>query len=365
MARTTEVTRTTRGALSGDEAEALFATVDETGHSNEERARSQHTLRTQIGKSVEVDPLAGEDPSGANTDQLITRSAIIFVSFFLVVVVLMQVGWGYVRRVTTTTLAEDASIRSLVSAMTMGVEWGGGFTQFPSEYTVHEADENTHRIEVTVIDSESSSELEVFSTAQVQASALAVNALLNPNIDTVVYHVKVRRDDHGHFQKARFFGFLRPTGASMPFMTFIWTKSAGDEGVRFNCSIAGMDNETQQRLHDTITSKSTPATLISYVIGDNAAVVAEHVLTSAKDDEQLGQRLNELADAADVARAEAEAKAQAEAEAAAAAEAETAAAEDESEAQADAADEASAGAAGEAPTEGEAAAEADAAATGE
>ena len=324
MARTTEVTRTTRGALSGDEAEALFATVDETGHSNEERARVQHTLRTLIGASVEVDPLSNEDPSGANTDRLITRSAILFVSFFLVVVVVMQVGWGYVRRVTTTTLTEDASIRSLVSAMTMGVEWGGGFTQFPSEYTVHEADENTHRIEVTVVDSESSSELEVFSTAQVQASALAVNALLNPNIDTVVYHVKVRRDDSGHFQKARFFGFLRPTGASTPFMTFIWTKSTDDSGVRFNCSIAGVDNETERRLHDTITSKSTPGTIISYVIGDNAAVVAENVLSSAKNDAQVGENLRLLAEAADEARAaaEAEAAAQAEAEAQAQAQAE-------------------------------------------
>ena len=315
MARTTEVTRTTRGALSGDEAEALFATVDETGHSDRERARVRH-------ESAPFDPLAGGDPSGANTDRIITRSAIVFVSFFLVIVVLYQVGWGYVRRVTTTTLAEDASITSVVYALTMGVEWGGGFTQFPSEYTVNEADESSHRIEVTVTDSESSSELEAFSTAQVQASALAVNALLNPNIDTVVYHVKVRRDDSGRFQKTRFFGYFRPTGATTPFMTFIWTKTATDDGVSFNCEIAGVDNETQERLHDAITSKSTPGNIISNVIGNNAAVVAERVLTTAKDEARLAERLQALADAADAARDEAEAQAAAEAEAAAAAQAE-------------------------------------------
>ena len=324
MARSVEVTRTSRGALSGDEAEALFATVDETGHTNEEKARHQHSRRVEQGESVIVDPLAGEDPAGDKTDSIITRSAIAFVSVFLVLVVLAQVGWGYVRRVTTTTLAEDASIRSVVSALTMGVEWGGGFTQFPSEYTVHEADENSHRIEVTVTDSESSSELEAFSTAQVQASALAVNALLNPNVDTVVYHVKVRRDSQGHFQRARFFGFLRPTGASTPFMTFIWTKSVDDDGVSFNCAIAGVDNETQQRLHDTITSKSTPGTLISYVIGDNAALVAENVLTSAKNDAQVRERLEALAEAADEKRA------------AALAEAEAALAEEQAQAEADA-----------------------------
>ena len=320
MAKSIEVTRTTRGALSGDEAEDLFSTVDETGHTNEERAKKQHSRRREKGTSVEVDPLAGEDPSGADTDRLITRSAIIFVSVFLVAVVLAQVGWGYVRRVTTTTLAEDASMRSVVSALTMGVEWGGGFTQFPSEFTVQEADENPHRIEVTVTDSASSSELDAFSTAQVQASALSVNALLNPNIDTVIYHVKVRRDDAGRFQKARFFGFLRPTGAASPFMTFVWTKTTAESGVRFDCAITGMDQQTQQSLHDTITSKSTPATIISYVVGDNGALVAKNVLSAATDNDSIAADTTTMADAAaraaeERARAEAEAQAQAEADA--------------------------------------------------
>ncbi|MDI9589892.1 MAG: hypothetical protein QM302_02430 [Acidobacteriota bacterium] len=294
MARSVKVTRTTRGALSGDEAKELFSVVDETGHTNEETARRQHSRRKEKGASVEVDPLAGEDPSGADTDRVITRSAILFVSVFLVAVVLLQVGWGYVRRVTTSTLAEDTSIRSVVSALNMGVEWGGGFTQFPSEFTVQEADEHTHRIEVTVTDTSSSSELDAFATAQVQASALSVNALLNPNIDTVVYHVKVRRAQDGHFQRTTFFGYLRPTGATSPFVTFVWKKSTDEDGVRFDCAITGMDNATQERLHDAITSKSTPAVIINYVIGDNGDVVAENVLGAAQDDEALGAAADEL-----------------------------------------------------------------------
>ena len=313
MAKSVEVTRTTRGALSGDEAESLFAEVDETGHPNKERAKKQHSRRAEKGASVDVDPLAGEDPSGADTDRVITRTAVIFVSLFLAIVVLAQVGWGYVRRVTTATLAEDASMRSLVSALGMGVEWGGGFTQFPSEFTVQEADENTHRIEVTVTDSDSSSELEAFATAQVQASALSVNALLNPNIDTVVYHVKVRRDDEGRFQKSTFFGFLRPTGATTPFMTFVWTKTTAEDGVVFDCSITGVDSMTQERLHDAITSKSTPATIINYVIGDSAEEVAQNVLDAATDDELLSTDAAAMAEAAEQSRRERE---QVEAEAA-------------------------------------------------
>lgn len=324
MARTTEVTRTTRGALSGDEAEELFTAVDETGHTNEERARKQHLRRREVGTSVEVDPLAGEDPSGADTDRVITRTAAIFVTVSLLAVVLLQVGWGYVRRVTTSTLAEDAGMRSVVSALTMGVEWGGGFTQFPSEFTVQEADENTHRIEVTVTDTSSSSELEAFATAQVQASALSVNALLNPNIDTVIYHVRVRCDEEGHYQRTRFFGFFRPTGTPTPFITYVWTKTDTEEGVRFDCAITGMDTKTQTRLHDAITSKSTPATIINYVIGDNGEKVAKNVLSAAQDTEAVPDTVQQLTDEADRKRAELEAaeaeKAAAEAEAEKAAE---------------------------------------------
>ncbi|MBQ1840103.1 MAG: hypothetical protein II128_02060, partial [Atopobiaceae bacterium] len=133
MARTTEVTRTTRGALSGDEAEELFTAVDETGHTNEERARKQHLRSREVGTSVEVDPLAGEDPSGADTDRVITRTAAIFVTVSLLAVVLLQVGWGYVRRVTTSTLAEDAGMRSVVSALTM-VSAFGAFDAVKPEY---------------------------------------------------------------------------------------------------------------------------------------------------------------------------------------------------------------------------------------
>ncbi len=305
MARGVEVKRTARKAISAEEAEKLFETVDETGHANAGKAQAQHSHRLKTGESIGIDPLSGEDPSGANTDRIITRSAIIFVSFFLVLVVFIQVGWGYVRRVTTTTLAENASRYTVVSALNMGVEWGGGFTQFPSEFTVQEADEHTHRIEITVTDSASSSELEAFATAQVQASALSVNALLNPNIDTVTYHVRVRRDASGHFQKSTFFGFLRPTGAATPFMTFVWTKTTAEDGVRFDCSITGVDSETQERLRKVITSKSTPAAIINYVIGDNGAAVAENVLNAVEDDEAIAEQVNAMLDAVAQAAAQA------------------------------------------------------------
>ena len=314
MAKSVKVTRTMRGALTSEEAERLFATVDETGHSNEERAKKQRSRRARGDAGVEVDPLSGNDPSGADTDRVITRSAMLFIAFFAVVIVLTQVGWGYVRRVTTATLAEDASIHSLVQSLGMGVEWGGGFTQFPSEFTVQEADENTHRIEVSVVDADSSSELEAFATAQVQASALSVNALLNPNIDTVIYHVKVRRDEEGHFLKSRFFGFVRPTGATTPFMTFVWTKATDEDGVRFDCAITGVDAATQESLHDAITSKSTPAAIINYVIGDSEELIAKRVIEATQSNDSMATGVAEMTD--EVARRKAEEEAAAAAAAA-------------------------------------------------
>ena len=328
-AKRVEGPRKTRGALTGDEAERLLSTVDETGHSNEERARKQRLRREQGTAGVEIDPLSGKDPSGADTDRIITRYAMIFVAVFVAAIVLVQVGWGYVRRVTTATLAEDASMRSVVRSLGMGVEWGGGFTQFPAEFTVQEADERTHRIEVSVTDADSSSELEAFATSQVQATALSVNALLNPNIDTVVYHVKVRRDAEGHFLKSRFFGFVRPTGAASPFMTFVWTKTTAEDGVRFDCSITGVDAATQESLHDAITSKSTPAALINYVMGDNDEEIAQHVMDATQGNEGIAEGVQEMLD--EVAQRKAEEEARRAAEEAAQKEAEEAKTEEAAE----------------------------------
>lgn len=268
MPKTTEVTRRTKNALTAEQAEELFTTVDETGHTDAERARIQRKRRKEKGHGVEIDPLAGEDPSGSDVDTHITRTAVGFVLVFLVLVTAIQVGWGYVRRVRTASLADDASVRSVVSAMSIGVEWGDGFTQFPAEFTVQEADENTHRIEVSVVNTTASDDLDCFASSQIQAAAFSVNALLNPDINTVIYHVNVRRDESGKFQRSQFFDFLSPTGPTEPFATFIWTKAATEDGVRFNSVITGVDSETQEKLRSSVTSKSTPEKVISYVMGD-------------------------------------------------------------------------------------------------
>lgn len=250
--------RVQRGALSADEAEQLFSTVDHTGHSDEERARRQRAHRKEKGVSLEVDPLSGEDPSGSDVNKVITRTAVTFVLVFLVLIVSAQVVFGIVRRMNTANLAETASVRSVAEALRGGVEWGDGFTQFPEDFSVQEADENTGRIEVTVVDSTSSSALECLSASQVQATALSVNALLNPSIDTVVYHVNVHVDENGNMQKSGLFGFLKPTGGVTPFMTFVWRKTQSATGVNFSCTITGIDETVQEELRGQVTTSFTP-----------------------------------------------------------------------------------------------------------
>ena len=212
MAKKYEIARIQKGALNADEAEALFAKVDETGHTDEERARRERRHRKEKGASVDVDPLAGDDPSGSNVEKVITRTAVGFVLLFLVGVVVFQVGFGVIRRANTANLSENANVRTVASALRGGVEWGNGFTQFPEDFSVQEADENTGRIEVTVTDTSSEKALECFAGSQVQATAFAVNALLNPKINTVVYHVNVHMSADGEIERTRLFGFLRPTG---------------------------------------------------------------------------------------------------------------------------------------------------------
>lgn len=258
MARNHVEPRAQRGSLTAEEAEELFSRVDHTGHTDEERARRQHAHRKEKGVSVDVDPLADEDPSGSNVSKVITKTAVTFVMVFLVGVVAAQVIYGFVRRANTANLADTANVRTVASALSGGVEWGDGFTQFPQDFSVQEADENTGRIEVTVTDTSSSNSLQCFSNSQVQATAFAVNALLNPNIDTVVYHVSVHTDADGNMQQSSYFGFLKPVGDVTSFMTFVWTKTQSESGVDFSCRITGIDEKVQAELRDQVATSFTP-----------------------------------------------------------------------------------------------------------
>lgn len=248
--------------LTPEEAEALFADVDETGHTNASKARKEHSRRHAKMSAVEVDPLSGDDPSGSSVNKVMTRTATATIIILLLVVVLTQVSCGLIRRWGTAQLAESADVRSVASAMRNGVEWGNGFTQFPEDFSVQEADESTGRIEVSVVDTSSSSELECLASSQIQAAALAVNALLNPTIKQVIYHVDVHVDDNGNFEQDSFFGFLKPTGDITRFATFVWTKSiTSSGGVNFKCTITGIDAETAESLRDKLVSQGLLDTL--------------------------------------------------------------------------------------------------------
>lgn len=267
--------------LTLDEVEALFADVDETGHTNASRARKEHSRRSLRKASVEVDPLSGDDPSGSLVGKAITRTAVMFVIVLLAVVVLSQVACGLVRRQGTARLAESVDVRNVASALRNGVEWGNGFTQFPEDYSVQEADESTGRIEVTVVDTSSKDEMECLSGSQIQAAALSVNALLNPNINQVVYHVNVHYDSEGKFQQSALFGFLKPTGEVRQFATFIWTKTTTKSGgFNFNCMITGLDSEAAENLRDKVTVQSN---LLDSVLGGAATTDAAETDEAATD----------------------------------------------------------------------------------
>ena len=259
--------------LTPDEVEALFSDVDETGHTNASKARKEHHRRRNKKAAVDVDPLSGDDPSGSSISKVITKTAVGFVVVLLVVVVLSQVACGLVRRMGTAQLAEDVSVKSVASALRNGVEWGNGFTQFPEDYSVQEADESTGRIEVTVVDTSSKNEMESLSGSQIQAAALAVNALLNPNINQVIYHVNVHVSDSGKFQQSTLFGFLKPTGNMKQFATFVWTKSTtSNGGFNFNCMITGLDADSAKNLREKLTVQGN---ILDAIVGNASTEVAD------------------------------------------------------------------------------------------
>ena len=253
-----------------DEVEAIFADVDETGHTNASKARKEHGRRRARKAAVEVDPLSGDDPSGSSVGKVMTRTAVVVVAIMLVLVVLSQVACGLVRRAGTSQLAEHVDSASVSLALKNGVEWGDGFTQFPEDFSVQEADENTGTVEVTVIDTTSEDALECFAGSQVQASAFSVNCLLNPNINTVIYHVNVHMDENGKFKTAQLFGFLKPTGDVTSFITFVWSKTQSSTGVNFNCSITGVDETLEEELRDQVTTSFTPVAILNDLTGGSS-----------------------------------------------------------------------------------------------
>ena len=271
MAKKQDKARIQKHALTASDAEELFSTVDETGHTNAETAKKQRIRRRMFGSTVAVDPLSREDPSGSNVERVITLTAVSFVLVFFALVIVGQVGIGYIRRVSTANLANEVSVKAVGSAMSGGVEWGNGFTQFPEHFSVQEADENTHRIEVTVVDTTSKELIEVFAGSQIQASALAVNALLNPKVNQVIYHVNVYFDEKGKLAPAQLFGLLPPSGVQKTLMTFEWQKVQTEEGVRFKCTISGLDSGTQAQLRSAIASSFTPSDILGKVLGSSSS----------------------------------------------------------------------------------------------
>lgn len=247
--------------MTPDEVTELFSELDESGVVDPARLLGGSKRRPRHADRLTVDPLSEDDPSGSKVGQAISRTAILVIVGALVFIVGMQVVYGVNRRLNTANLSERADRDTVEQAMRSGVEWGNGFTQFPARFTVDTADEKTGAIEVSVVDTDSANELELLSNSQIQASALATNALLNDKINRVVYNVYALVDDDGAFQHDSFFGFVKATGTRRAILTFIWTKTASEasSNIDWELKIIGMDDKTAEAIQDQVNSVSSLA----------------------------------------------------------------------------------------------------------
>ena len=271
--------------LTSDQVTELFSELDESGvvdpvraKDRDGRSRRRRKARAEGGDAAvdalegderrrvqsgrkKIDPLSEQDPSGSKVAQTISRTAILVIVGVLVFIVGMQVVYGVNRRLNTANLSDRADRDTVTQAMQSGVEWGNGFTQFPGDFTVEEANERTGTIEVSVVDTDSKNELELLSNSQIQASALATNALLNDKISRVIYNVYVLTDRDGNFQHDSFFGFLPAKGTRRAMLTFIWTKSLSGitSNIDWELKIIGMDDDTAEAIQKQVNSVSSLA----------------------------------------------------------------------------------------------------------
>ena len=247
--------------LTPEQATELFSKLDESGVVDPGRPDSRSGRQGGSGHAprVKIDPLSEQDPSGSKVGQTISRTAILVIVGVLVFIVGMQVVYGVNRRLSTANLSERADRDTVTRAIRSGVEWGNGFTQFPGNFTVDAADEKTGVIEVSVVDTDSANELELLSNSQIQASALATNALLNDKINRVVYNVYALVDDAGNFQHDSFFGFVKAKGTRRAILTFIWTKSVSNSSsnIDWELKIIGMDDDTAEAIQKQVNSVSS------------------------------------------------------------------------------------------------------------
>lgn len=272
-----------RHNMTPDEAEELFSELDASGvldpdraAAREGRAKRRLFMRRTAGATAvaereaadrersraragKIDPLSEQDPSGSQVGKTISRTAVVVILGVFVFVLGMQIVYGVSRRLNTANLSDRTNSETVEHAMGSGVEWGNGFTQFPRDFTVDEASEKTGVVEVSVVDTDFRNELELLSNSQVQASALATNALLNEKINRVVYNVYALVDESGAFQHDSLFGFIPARGARRAMLTFVWTKSQSSvpANIDWELKIIGMDDDLAEAIQEQVNSVSS------------------------------------------------------------------------------------------------------------
>jgi len=231
----------------------------------------------RASQAKHIDPLSEDDPSGSQVSHTITKTAMAVVIGILVLIVGMQIGYGVMRRLNTANLSESVSVDTVSTALKGGLEWGNGFTQFPLDFTVDEADERAGTVEVTVLDTSSANELELLSNGQIQAAALATNALLNDKIDRVVYNVHAYINEDSRIQHDSFFGMFPARGHQSAILTFVWTKSSSNAtSIDWKMRIVSMDDTIAERIQKQVNSVSS--------------LIEDPVVSQTKIDEEKAER---------------------------------------------------------------------------
>lgn len=272
-----------KAPLTSEEVVELFSELDESGVLDPDRKKERAKRRSLFDRArknggdeavsalvedgkksrrarrAAIDPLSEQDPSGSQVGKTISRTGALVIAGVLLFVLGMQVVYGVNRRLNTANLSENVDRFTVEHAMESGVEWGNGFTQFPATFSVDEADESSGVVEVTVVDTDSANELELLSNSQIQAAALATNALLNEKIDRVVYNVCALVNRDGSYAHDRLFGFVPASGTRKTILMFIWTKESSQYSnyIDWKLKIVGMDDSTTGKIQEQVNSVSS------------------------------------------------------------------------------------------------------------
>ncbi|MBR2835482.1 MAG: hypothetical protein IKE43_07245 [Coriobacteriales bacterium] len=191
-----------------------------------------------------LDPIALDDPLGQNVERIILRVGLTVVVVIITGILLAQVACKNIQLASMVDLNNGVSQEEVSRLLANGTMWSGETLRFHGvEFESYDAANGV----LTVRENATSSRVfeQTFATAMTRATALAMNAFQDDNVNKVVYVIETHATSDGAFT----------SDANEPVSdvcTITWFRDAHSTS-QFSCTVEGtalpvlIENDTENQ----------------------------------------------------------------------------------------------------------------------